>query len=71
VGRDAPSEHHALPTTERWRIAARTTLMSLGVDESRPLLIAHPGAGARWKEPPATRFAQALERMAADAALKS
>jgi len=61
-----PSEHHALPTTERWRIAARTTLMSLGVDESRPLLIAHPGAGARWKEAPATRFAQALERMAAD-----
>lgn len=61
-----PSEHHALPTTERWRIAARTTLMSLGVDESRPLLIAHPGAGARWKEAPAARFAQALERMAAD-----
>jgi ADP-heptose:LPS heptosyltransferase len=61
-----PSEHHALPTTERWRIAARTTLMSLGVDESRPLLIAHPGSGARWKEAPAPRFAQALERMAAD-----
>jgi ADP-heptose:LPS heptosyltransferase len=61
-----PSEHHALPTTERWRIAARTTLMSLGVDESRPLLIAHPGSGARWKEAPAARFAQALERMAAD-----
>ncbi len=61
-----PSEHHALPTTERWRIAARTTLMSLGVDESRPLLIAHPGAGARWKEAPAARFARALERMAAD-----
>jgi ADP-heptose:LPS heptosyltransferase len=61
-----PPEHHALPTTERWRIAARTTLMSLGVDESRPLLIAHPGAGARWKEAPAARFAQALERMAAD-----
>jgi len=61
-----PSEHHALPTTERWRIAARTTLMSLGVNESRPLLIAHPGSGARWKEAPAARFAQALERMAAD-----
>jgi ADP-heptose:LPS heptosyltransferase len=61
-----PTKHHALPTTERWRIAARTTLMSLGVEESRPLLIAHPGAGARWKEAPATRFAQALERMVAD-----
>jgi glycosyl transferase family 9 (putative heptosyltransferase) len=61
-----PDEHHALPTTERWRIAARTTLMSLGVDEGRPLLIANPGAGARWKQAPAARFAQALERMAAD-----
>jgi heptosyltransferase-3 len=61
-----PSERHSLATTERWRIAARATLMSLGVDESRPLLIAHPGAGARWKEAPAARFAQALERMAAD-----
>ena len=59
-----PAEHHALATTERWRIAARTTLMSLGVDEGRPLLIAHPGAGARWKQAPAARFAQALERMA-------
>jgi Glycosyltransferase family 9 (heptosyltransferase) len=61
-----PSDRHSLATTERWRLAARTTLMSLGVDESRPLLIAHPGAGARWKEAPAARFAQALERMVAD-----
>lgn len=61
-----PSELHALATTERWRIAARTALMALGVDETRPLLIAHPGAGARWKQAPTARFAQALERMAAD-----
>jgi hypothetical protein len=61
-----PSELHALATTERWRIAARTALMALGVDEGRPLLIAHPGAGARWKQAPAARFAQALERMVAD-----
>jgi ADP-heptose:LPS heptosyltransferase len=61
-----PSELHALATTERWRIAARTALMALGVDEARPLLIAHPGAGARWKQAPTARFAQALERMAAD-----
>src|SRR5207253_9363262 len=39
------TELHSLPTTERWRIAARTSLMALEVDESRPLLIAHPGAG--------------------------
>jgi glycosyl transferase family 9 (putative heptosyltransferase) len=62
----SPDERHALATTERWRIAARTTLMSLGVDESRPLLIAHPGAGARWKQAPVARFARALEHMAAD-----
>jgi heptosyltransferase-3 len=61
-----PCELHALATTERWRIAARTALMALGVDETRPLLIAHPGAGARWKQAPTARFAQALERMTAD-----
>jgi ADP-heptose:LPS heptosyltransferase len=61
-----PAELHALATTERWRIAARTALMALGVDEGRPLLIAHPGAGARWKQAPTARFAQALERMVAD-----
>ncbi|HEV2054456.1 MAG TPA: glycosyltransferase family 9 protein [Methylomirabilota bacterium] len=60
-----PSDLHPLATTERWRIAARTALMALGVDESRPLLIAHPGAGARWKQAPTARFAQALERMVA------
>lgn len=60
-----PSELHRVPTTERWRIAARTALMALGVDERRPLLIAHPGAGARWKEAPTARFARALERMVA------
>jgi heptosyltransferase III len=48
---------------ERWRIASRTAFMALGLDEGRPLLIAHPGAGARWKQAPASRFAQALIRM--------
>ena len=62
-----PSELHTLATTERWRIAGRTALMALGVDEARPLLIAHPGAGARWKQAPAARFALALERMVAGA----
>jgi ADP-heptose:LPS heptosyltransferase len=61
-----PTELHSLPTTERWRVAARTALMALGVDEARPLLIAHPGAGARWKRAPTARFAQALERMRDD-----
>jgi len=40
--------------------------MALGVDEARPLLIAHPGAGARWERAPAARFALALERMRGD-----
>jgi len=66
-GVSRPSEFHPLPTTERWRIAARTALMALGVDEGRPLLIAHPGAGARWKQAPTARFAHALERMVAGA----
>jgi len=61
-----PVELHQLPTAERWRIAARTTLMAAGADPERPLLVAHPGAGARWKQAPAVRLARALERMAAE-----
>jgi hypothetical protein len=61
-----PIELHHLPTTERWRIAARSALMAAGADLGRPLLVAHPGAGARWKEAPSERFARALERMATD-----
>jgi ADP-heptose:LPS heptosyltransferase len=60
-----PAELHHLPTAERWRIAARTALMAASVDFTRPLLIAHPGAGARWKQAPTARFARALERLAA------
>jgi len=61
-----PGDLHHLPTAERWRIAARTALMAAGAGLIRPLLIAHPGAGARWKQAPTARFARALERMAAD-----
>src|SRR4030095_2188771 len=53
-------------TAERWRIAARSAPMAAGANLGRPLLVAHPGAGARWKEAPTARFARALERMAAD-----
>jgi glycosyl transferase family 9 (putative heptosyltransferase) len=60
-----PTELHHLPTAERWRIAARTALMAAGADLDRPLLVAHPGAGAPWKQAPAARFARALESMAA------
>lgn len=65
-GVTAPVDLHHLPTAERWRIAARTALMAAGVDLERPLLVAHPGAGARWKQAPTTRLARGLERMAAD-----
>jgi len=61
-----PVELHYLPTSERWRIAARSALMAAGADLGRPLLVAHPGAGARWKEAPSARLARALESMAAD-----
>jgi len=61
-----PVELHQLPTAEPWRVAARTALMAAGADPERPLLVAHPGAGARWKQAPAERLARALERMAAD-----
>jgi len=61
-----PVALHHLPTSERWRIAARSALMAAGADLGRPLLVAHPGAGARWKEAPSARLARALESMAAD-----
>src|ERR1700682_2511248 len=60
---ERPETLRPLPVPERWRIAARTAFMALGLDEGRPLLIAHPGAGARWKQAPASRFAGALPRM--------
>lgn len=65
-GVTAPVELHHLPTAERWRLAARAALMATGVDPDWPLLVAHPGAGARWKQAPAARLARALERMAAE-----
>lgn len=61
-----PVALHHLPTSERWRIAARSALMAAGADLGRPLLVAHPGAGARWKEAPSARLARALESIAAD-----
>ena len=61
-----PTELHHLPTPERWRNAARAALIAVGADLARPLLVAHPGAGARWKQAPTARFARALERMAAE-----
>jgi len=64
-GVTVPTELHHLPTAERWRIAARTALMAAGADLGRPLLVAHPGAGAPWKQAPTARFARALEGMAA------
>src|ERR1700730_786920 len=60
---ERPATLRPLPVPERWRISARTAFMALGLDEGRPLLIAHPGAGARWKQAPASRFARALTRM--------
>ena len=61
-----PVELNHLATTEQWRAAARTALMAAGVDPGQPLLIAHPGAGARWKQAPAPRLARTIERMASD-----
>ena len=64
-GVTVPTELPHLPTAERWRIAAQTALMAAGADLERPLLVAHPGAGAAWKQAPTARFARALESMAA------
>jgi len=56
----------SLLVPEGWRAAARATLTAAGADLARPFLLAHPGAGAAWKQSPASRFARALTCLASE-----
>jgi len=53
-----------LPQRERERIWR--TLVSLGIDRERPLVVAHPGASAASRRYPADMFARALDLLARD-----
>jgi lipopolysaccharide heptosyltransferase II len=50
----------------RAREQMRRTLVSLGIDRERPLVVAHPGASAASRRYPAERFARALDLLARD-----
>ena len=57
-----------LAIPEEWRARGRAALAAAGLVDERPLLVAHAGAGGRWKRWPAERFAEVIAR-AADAAV--
>ena len=59
----------SLLVPEGWRAAARAALTGAGADLARPFLLAHPGAGAPWKQSPAWRFARALKCLASEGSL--
>ena len=54
---------------ESWRSAARARLAAAGSDPARAFLLAHPGAGARWKQSPVPAFVHAMGGMTSEAEL--
>jgi len=58
-----------LSVPERWRDAARARLAAVGAEPARAFLLAHPGAGARWKQSPVPAFVRAMVRMASEGKL--
>jgi heptosyltransferase III len=60
---------YPLSVPETWRRAARARLAAAGADSVRPFLLAHPGAGARWKQSAAPAFVRAMRRMASEGEL--
>ncbi len=63
-GVTVPTRLPPLGLPDAWRAEARRTLMWLGADGPRPLLVVHPGAGGEWKRWPAERFGRVIRRVA-------
>jgi heptosyltransferase III len=61
-----PADAGPLPAPQSWRRAARAALTAAGADPTRPFLLAHPGAGAPWKQSRAADFARTMVRMASE-----
>jgi len=57
-----------LSLPEVWRAEARRTLSRLGGDSRHPLLVIHPGAGAKWKRWRAEGFARVIRRVTLETA---
>jgi heptosyltransferase-3 len=64
LGTPARHELNPLRLPAIWRDEARRVLAEIGVEPARPLLVVHPGAGARWKLWPVENWARALEEIA-------
>src|SRR5215467_10745541 len=64
-----PADVRPLPVPESWRDAARARLAVAGSDPARAFLLAHPGAGARWKQSPVPAFVRAMESMTSESEL--
>jgi heptosyltransferase-3 len=56
----ADTQRSPLELPETWRAAAQRRLEELGARRTRPLIVIHPGAGARWKRLPAPLLAETI-----------
>jgi hypothetical protein len=59
IGASSADLARCLPA-DSWRDQARRMLRELGAEPERPLLVAHPGAGGRWKRWPAETAARVI-----------
>jgi hypothetical protein len=64
-GVDAPGDVGPLTVPDSWRAEASHALSRLRFDRDRPLLVVHPGAGAKWKRWPAEFLARAVRHVVA------
>jgi len=65
---DVPVPHDLSPLDVplAWQHEAEQALTDLGADPARPLLLAHPGAGGRWKLWPAEHQAGVIRQVIGD-----
>jgi heptosyltransferase-3 len=59
-------EVQPLEVPASWRGQARRALAEVGAAPDRPLLVVHPGAGARWKRWPVEQHARVIEQVTRD-----
>ena len=62
----ASPEIRPLDVPAIWRDQGRRALIELGAASGRPLLLAHPGAGARWKLWPVEHHARVIDQVIRD-----
>jgi ADP-heptose:LPS heptosyltransferase len=63
IGAAARPELNPIEPPAAWRDQARRVLADLGAKPTRPLLVVHPGAGAKWKLWTVENLARVIERI--------